>query len=88
MRQLGLPALSSIGFGNSVAQRQREKNEHNDDPDFECNDEDDALTEGDISDGSLVPETEDLQNKKSGHGCFKHRVLDLSTFINISLVLD
>jgi hypothetical protein len=65
-------------FGNSVAQRDREKNEHNDDPDFECNAEDDALSEGDVSDDSLVPETEDLQNMKSGNGCFKHMVLDLS----------
>lgn len=78
MRQLGLPALSSIVFGNSVAQRDREKNKDNDDPDFDANAEDDDLSEGYLSNDSLVPETEDLQNMKSGHGCLKHKVLDLS----------
>jgi hypothetical protein len=78
MRHLGLPALSSIVFGNSVVQRQTEKNNHNDDPNFDCNTEDDAHSEGDLSDDSLVLKTEDLLNKKSRHGCFKHMVLDLS----------
>lgn len=75
MRQLGLPALSAIVFGSSVAQREREK-KHNDDPDFEWNAEDDSLSEDNDSDDSLIPETEDLQNMKSGRGCFKHMVLE------------
>ncbi|BAH93433.1 Os06g0271475 [Oryza sativa Japonica Group] len=73
MRRLGVPALSSIVFGNSVAQRDREKNKDNDDPDFDANAEDDDLSEGYVSNDSLVPETEDLQNMKSGHDCLKHK---------------
>jgi hypothetical protein len=55
-------------FGNSVVQRQTEKNNHNDDPDFDYNNEDDAHSERDLSDDGLVPKTEDLLNKKFGHG--------------------
>lgn len=78
MRQLGITRLVNIVAGRTVEEPGPEKDEHNDDPNFECNGQDDVVSEGNLSDDSLVPEAEALENMKSGHGYLKNKVLHFS----------
>jgi hypothetical protein len=77
MRQLGLLALSRILSTSPIILQETENNDHNDDPNFDDKAEDDANNDGNLSDDSLVPKTEALQDMESRHGSKKHKVFDL-----------
>jgi hypothetical protein len=101
MQQLGLPALAQLMSATTKNRQGTENHNHIDDPDFDCNAEEDAHSDGDLSDDSLDPET------KSRHGSCKQKVKHIplcqallycfihvsfhkcyTTFVNNSLVLE
>jgi hypothetical protein len=77
MRRLGLPALARLLSARQTIPQEPEKGRNIDDPDFECNAEGDAHSDGDVSDDGLLPEAEALEDMDPAHATKKHKVLDL-----------
>lgn len=88
MEQLGLPQLLCTVFGQSFPQQKMQNKKHNNDPDFDCNDEDETNSDEDLSDDILVRICMALGGKEWWHHRFKLLLLKLKSQFSLQVMLE